>query len=90
MPIDPDLPTISNPDQWTDAEIIHFLESSGTCSQVAMAIHGLGIDYEDAEWNDWRKPGYENIRRAVADAYLYGIYIHSGSCKRWHKHCRDL
>lgn len=78
---------------YTDDEIIHFLESSGSISQVLIGIHGYGIDYEEeeheAKWDEWRLPEHVGLRRAVADAYLYGMYMRSEVCRRWHQHCID-
>lgn len=62
---------------WTYDDIIRFLESSGTVPYVHMAIFGHDIDVDDPRWDDWKKPYFSRLRRAVASAYMYGIHVHN-------------
>lgn len=67
---------------YDDAAIMHLLESSGVCVMVVNAIHYPNkIDIDDEEFDDWKKPEFAGIRRAAAEAYLYGIYIRSLTSK---------
>ena len=72
-----------------DAAIIHFMESSGVAEYAARAISGHDVDVDDDSYDDWKKPEHENLRRSLAQAYLYGIYMKDLGCKKWHEHCRD-
>lgn len=78
---------------WDDAAIIHVLPDTGAISKVLIGIHGHGVDYEAPEnidkFDDWQKPEHAGLRRAVLDAYLYGIYMHNLSCEKWHRHCKE-
>jgi hypothetical protein len=74
---------------WTDDQITFLLEGSGAVKMVVIGIHGYNIDPDDCRWKDWKTPKHEGIRRAVANAYLYGIYTSNLSCEKWHKHCRE-
>lgn len=76
-------------DDWDDAAVIHVLESSGVAQHAVRAIVGRDVDVDDDNWDDWKKPGFENVRKALLEAYLYGMYMHDLNCKKWHKHCRD-
>lgn len=63
---------------WTDEQICRFLDSSGTIPQVHIGIFGhVLVDIDDPRWNHWRKPEHHRLRRAVANAYLYGIHVHN-------------
>jgi len=72
-----------------DAAVINFLEGSGGAAYAARAIVGPDVDVDDDNYDDWKKPGYENVRKGIAEAYLYGMYMKDLVCKKWHKHCRD-
>lgn len=73
-------------DTWTDEEICHVLESSGTVTQVHIGIFGHDLeDVDDERWDDWRKPEYVHLRRAVLDSYLFGIYVKNLTCEKWHQ-----
>lgn len=75
---------------WTDKEIIHVCESSGVAWKIFAAIkHPKVVELDDEDFDDWKKPEYAAVRRAALEAYLYGIYTHDLTCKKWHKHCRD-
>lgn len=84
---------MSDPDydftNWTDPELVHFLESSGSAQMAGVAVHGPEVHFEDEHWEDWKKPEHMNIHRAVAEAYMYGMYMHRMMCEKWHKHCID-
>lgn len=75
---------------WNDTEIIHFLEAAGAVHVVLRAIKWPNeVELDDPDFDDWVKPEYAVVRRAVGDAYLYGMRMSDLSCKKWHKHCRD-